>query len=182
MSTVADTLSDRPAARPETPPAGPPRAPRPVTRRRFLRVAVPATLGGVIAAGLASWGDWLGLGRRLRWSGRGWAQTARAYSHAWLPPAERIVRHFDYLTLDRAGVERYVREYERVFGRAELRHVARNQELYTKYLMSTDFFLNGADERRVVRFVALYHPYTTPCWNPLVPPGAAMPGAGPPTA
>lgn len=155
----------------------PPGAPRPVTRRRFVRVAGATAIGSAVAVGLASWADWLGLRTRGRWSLRGWTETARGYTWAWLPPAERLVRHFDYLTLDRTGVERYVREYQRVFGKVHPRSIARNQEFYTKYLMSTDFFQHGGDESRPVRFVALYHPYTTPCWNPLVPPGAAHPGA-----
>ena len=34
------------------------------------------------------------------------------------------------------------------------------------YLSSTDFFINDADESRPVRFVALYDPYVSPCYNP----------------
>jgi hypothetical protein len=35
------------------------------------------------------------------------------------------------------------------------------------FLLSTDFFLNGADESRPVRYVRFYNPYKSPCWNPL---------------
>jgi hypothetical protein len=36
----------------------------------------------------------------------------------------------------------------------------------------TDFFLNGADTARPVRFVALYDPHVTPCWRPFPPASA----------
>lgn len=36
----------------------------------------------------------------------------------------------------------------------------------TKYLLSTDFFLNGADESRNVRYLSFYEPHRAPCRNP----------------
>jgi hypothetical protein len=39
-------------------------------------------------------------------------------------------------------------------------------QLVTSYLLSSDFFRNGMDESRVVKFVALYNPYTSPCAHP----------------
>jgi hypothetical protein len=41
--------------------------------------------------------------------------------------------------------------------------------LATKYLLSSDFFLNGADESRTVRYVNLYDPMR-PCGNPFARP------------
>ena len=41
--------------------------------------------------------------------------------------------------------------------------------LISSYLLSGDFFLNGADESRVVRYVALYDPLR-PCGNPFARP------------
>jgi len=32
--------------------------------------------------------------------------------------------------------------------------------------MSSDFFLNGADESKTVRYVAIYNPYVGACRNP----------------
>ncbi len=41
--------------------------------------------------------------------------------------------------------------------------------LATMYLLSSDFFSNGADESRIVRYVALYDPMR-PCVNPFARP------------
>jgi len=34
------------------------------------------------------------------------------------------------------------------------------------YLLSTDFFANGANEQRAVSYISFYDPYTRPCGNP----------------
>jgi hypothetical protein len=36
----------------------------------------------------------------------------------------------------------------------------------SQYLLSTDFFQNGADERRLVTYLSFYNPYTAACRNP----------------
>jgi hypothetical protein len=41
-------------------------------------------------------------------------------------------------------------------------------ELYVRFLMSTDFFINDEDAARPLHFLAYYDPYRTPCFNPLV--------------
>jgi len=38
----------------------------------------------------------------------------------------------------------------------------------TKYLLSTDFFLKGADESRTVKYLSFYEPHLAPCRNPFV--------------
>ena len=141
-------------------PPGP--APRRIGRRAFLG----ATLAGGALAALGMAGDWFRMRTRVLWEARAVENYARAYTYPHLPVDERIRRHFDYLTIDEAGLARFVREYERTFGEVELDNVAANRLLYTKFLMSTDFFLNGQDETRPVRFVALHDPYASPCWNP----------------
>ena len=35
------------------------------------------------------------------------------------------------------------------------------------FLLSTDFFAQGADERKQLSFVALYDPFLNPCYNPM---------------
>ncbi len=40
-------------------------------------------------------------------------------------------------------------------------------EVATTFLLSTDFFINGADETRPVKYVRLYAPYKNPCWDPV---------------
>lgn len=38
----------------------------------------------------------------------------------------------------------------------------------TKYLLSTDFFQHGADESRSLRYLSFYEPQLAPCRNPFV--------------
>ena len=151
-----------------TSPDSAPDAPRsgPSSRRIGRRAFLGATLAGGTLAALGMAGDWFRMRTRFLWEARAAENYARAYTYPHLPVAERIRRHFDYLTIDEAGLERFVREYERTFGAVELDNVAGNRLLYTKFLMSTDFFMNGQDETRPVRFVALHDPYVSPCWNP----------------
>ena len=138
-------------------------APKRITRRRFLgaaTLALAASAGGIAVL------DWLGLRTWARWQMRGVENYARAYSWAFLEPAERIRRHFDYLSIDEEGLQRFVADYERHYGKVTPRATAANRVMYTKFLMSTDFFRNGADERKPVRYVALYDPYVSPCYVP----------------
>ena len=39
-------------------------------------------------------------------------------------------------------------------------------QLVTAYMLSSDFFKNGMDESRVVKYLALYDPYLRPCAHP----------------
>jgi hypothetical protein len=39
-------------------------------------------------------------------------------------------------------------------------------EVVSKFLLSTDFFLNRMDETRKINYLKLYSPYTFPCSNP----------------
>lgn len=140
-------------------------APRPISRRRFVRVAA---LGAVAVGGVAAVGARV-YGGQLAWWQRRIENYAAAYSWAFLPPAARLRRHFDYLTLAPGTIERFVREYERACGRVTVRDVAANRRFHTAFLMSTDFFRTGADPRRPARFVALHDPYRSPCWVPFPP-------------
>jgi hypothetical protein len=60
----------------------------------------------------------------------------------------------------------YIRDFERHVGPLAGVH-AWPIDVYTRYLLSTDFFRNGADESRRVRYLSFYHPYVTICYNPL---------------
>lgn len=48
-------------------------------------------------------------------------------------------------------------------------HPLRRMEdnVVTKFLMSTDFFARGADESRTLRYLSFYDPRSAPCRNPL---------------
>jgi hypothetical protein len=83
-------------------------------------------------------------------------------------PEERLIReHFAYLTIDPDGLRRFRREYRHVFGSSTYDGEEEVRHLLDTFLMSTDFFLHGADESRTIRFTTLYDVYTNPCYHPL---------------
>lgn len=92
-----------------------------------------------------------------------------------------ILNEFDYLNLDQSGVEKFVEDYFRdkpeslssqmkiksyYFLRLKSDRSRFVSELARKYLLSTDFFRNGMDERKLVSFVGVYNPYVSPCSSP----------------
>lgn len=76
--------------------------------------------------------------------------------------AAELRRHFDYLELDEESLARYARDYLRYLAPPDLA----GTDLYTRFLLSNDFFQNGADESRPMHYVTLYDPYVTACRNP----------------
>jgi hypothetical protein len=83
-------------------------------------------------------------------------------------PEERLIReHFAYLTIDANGLRRFRREYRRAIGPPPLDGETQVRRFLDTFLMSTDFFRQGADESRTVRYTMLYDIYTNPCYNPL---------------
>jgi hypothetical protein len=123
-----------------------------MTRRRFLQI-----LAWCVAPLAAGWLAW-----RNSLFDRG---TARLLAIV-LTPQQRLRAHFRYLDLDSGGVDQYFADYQRFQGKLSRRSPL-PAEVFTHYLLSTDFFRYGADETRRVRYVGFYDPYTTPCNNPL---------------
>ena len=119
-----------------------------LTRRQLLRLGLCAVAG----AGLGSWGH------RRRWGWDGVYRQRRLNEH--------LHRTFGYLRPDPAGVDRFVALYlEHHNGsptRGSLPHVEQT------FLLSTDFFQSGQPATGPIRFVTLYHPYVSPCYDPLV--------------
>lgn len=126
-----------------------------MNRRKFVQIGAATVASAAAGAvGGAAYQNRQGLANYWDW-----------YHDAYLPWEERIAQRFDYLQLDRAGVQAFVRDYEKHIG--ELNALSpRDKDLFERFLMSTDFFQHGADESRPVRYVAFYDPYVTPCWNP----------------
>jgi hypothetical protein len=130
-----------------------------IGRRRFLALGVAAAGGAALAI--------VGYRRRL-WH--------RAWRRLWPRPVERVYtkrelqqhlqRTFAYLHPDVAGVERYVDLY--------LAHYHDSPsdgdlpQFETTFLLSTNFFQSGQPTSGPIQFVALFHPYVSPCYNPLV--------------
>lgn len=100
--------------------------------------------------------------------------------------AALLRERFDYLRFDltdehwREFGDLYIEHYGVIAHRTMYlvrdqntdRYDARVEHLESTFLLSTDFFLNNADESKPVRYVRLYHPYVSPCWNPLAMAGA----------
>jgi hypothetical protein len=127
-----------------------------VRRRRFLAIvaaaaALPAS--GALAVWYASADS---LPRRV-------AGTLRSVVQ---DPSRRLAQYYAYLNLDPAGLEAFVRDYERNYQRS-LRFRPWREDVPLRYLLSTDHFRNRSDRPDVVRYVAFYDPYVTPCNNPL---------------
>ncbi len=103
--------------------------------------------------------------------------------------AEVLRNRLSYLKLEPTGVEAFARDlmesnlvagdklrilsatgllqfpFEAVgFRPSALR--LREERIITYYLLSTDFFLTGADQSRVVNYLGFYDPYKAACFNP----------------
>lgn len=126
-----------------------------ITRRRFLRAAAWGAVP--IAAGWLAWRDSLA-----------WLLDRSAVRLAAMvrSPEERLVAHFGYLKLDPAGVGQYFADCQQHWPDFS-RRVPLAPDVYTGYLLSTDFFRHGADEARLIQYVGFYDPGVTPCNNPL---------------
>jgi hypothetical protein len=135
------------------------------TRRRFLLS---------LAGGFSALVVWRGLGSTQ-------ADAIAAVLH----------KRLDYLQLDDAGVAAFARDliargyvspfrlrfvsairplYERLpmAGHSRIEDVVRHGEerIVTLYLLSSDFFIHGADMARTIRYVGFYDPVARPCSNP----------------
>ncbi|MDH4043250.1 MAG: hypothetical protein OEY20_13970 [Gemmatimonadota bacterium] len=150
--------------------ADPENAPRLHTRRWFL-----GSLGALLAGSLGWWGV-----------GREWSASIRSL----------VARRLYFLDLDPAGLDAFARDamadpqlpfpkhmhvrrwffslYSRVPVRlfpllpARDRLAGLEARVVQKYLLSTDFFLQGADESVTVRYRAYFDPYRRPCVNPFL--------------
>ena len=124
-------------------------------RRRFIAIT---SLAGLVA-GITS----------LKFITRSFGEAA----------ADIIRNELPYLKLEDAGLRKFVSDFSKrkdaryrmtirgysFLGISSSRSGKINQ-LVTAYLLSSDFFSNGMDEKRVVKYVALYDPYLRPCAHP----------------
>ena len=96
--------------------------------------------------------------------------------------AQFLRGNFHYLRLNVSDAQMhkfaadYAKHYQRIGRRQLHRFKGRDASYFDRlmdhlaitFLMSTDFFLNGGDESKPVKYVMLYHPYVSPCWNPIL--------------
>ena len=126
-----------------------------MTRRAFLRSAALGALP--LGAGLVVWRE------SLAW----FVSRASTRVVAMVrPPEDRLRAHFHYLTLDPAAVEQYFADLRRYHPAFSTRQPL-GTDIHTQFLLSTDFFQHGGDEKRTIHYVGYYDPSATPCNNPL---------------
>lgn len=77
--------------------------------------------------------------------------------------ATAVRAHFPYLEIPDEVVDAFVRDFEAAYGAWRPRA---GSAPFTRFLASSDFFQNGADESRPLRYVRLFDPYASPCYNP----------------
>jgi hypothetical protein len=135
-----------------------------IRRRQFLVLAALA-LGA--ASGVAAWAR-KKSGRRAFGAVRIRElalELERLESVAELPLEEAIYRYYDYLKLDSSGVNAFVKA-NHTSGHPVHQDLITLQQTMSRYLLSTDFFIHGVDESRVVKYVAFHDPHLTPCFTP----------------
>jgi hypothetical protein len=92
---------------------------------------------------------------------------------------ELIEEELSFLKLDREGVRKFAADYSKTknssyrltirgyaFFGVKAAQSGKVNQLVSGYLLSTDFFTNGRDETRQVKYVGLYDPYSRPCSHP----------------
>ena len=132
-----------------------------MTRRTFLLVAAGVTAIGTAVAAV-----------KFRLGPRRLGPHVRRLEGFGLSAAQRLRRHFAWLSLADGTIESYLAEHEVRFG--TMGRFARSEpNFYTRFLLSTDFYENGAERPRngePVRYVGFYDPDTAACYNPLATP------------
>jgi hypothetical protein len=108
-----------------------------------------ALAAGGAAAGLATRGpDLAGLPAPARALGR------------------RIARRLSRLDVEDEAYRSFLADLEQQEGPLAVDRPA-SDALVQRFLLSTDFFPNGADETRTIRYARYHDPYVNPCWDPL---------------
>jgi hypothetical protein len=111
-----------------------------MNRRQFLRIG----LYGLLAAGATTY---VGLTQcQDQWG------------------AMMVRRQFPELTIADADLARFLEDYQVHYGELLPEGL---DHLYRTFLLSTNFFQQDLDGRGEVEYMNLYHPYASPCYNPL---------------
>jgi hypothetical protein len=90
-----------------------------------------------------------------------------------------ITHELGFLKLEPKGVARFVDDYLKDpwsrFTAAQVKPYyflrtgddkSNVADMTSKYLLSSDFFMNNMDEQKTVQYLGLYNPYRSPCANP----------------
>ncbi len=87
-------------------------------------------------------------------------------------PHGRLRAHYAWLEVDPAAFDRYLADYQRVFGPLH-RFSLPPIDFYTRFLLSTTFFPQmalGPASREPISYTAFYFPRGAACFNPLAQP------------
>lgn len=118
-----------------------------------------AFLGAVAALSLG-----IGLGQ--------WLYRPRQRDDPWAEQTAATVRRLlPYLRIDDDGLARFAQELRArnqyaLLRRARAGDAQAGAWLGQQFLLSSDFFWQGADVAKTVRYRAYYDPYELPCANP----------------
>ncbi len=120
-----------------------------VNRRKFLIAGAGVTAVAGTGAAIANHLGYLG----------GLSPGARGM-------VAKIRQELDFLKFKDTVVSQFLTDYEQ-----RVRRIKSDEPLTPRFvhrfLLSTDFFQMGEDEARELNYVMLYHPYASPCYNPL---------------
>jgi hypothetical protein len=91
----------------------------------------------------------------------GWSLYGKAERNL----ARKIRESFPYLTFSDELLEQFCSDVSSQYGTPKEEDM---DQVRSIFLLSTDFFLNGADESKALKYTVLYHPLINPCSNPLI--------------
>jgi len=129
----------------------------PSNRRAFL-----ASLVSFVSLGAGAWWWWRGQE----------SPPQPENTDPWTKlTAETLRQLLPYLQVDDDGVAQFARDLRAkgqhtLLHRAKAGNVGAREWLGQQFLLSSDFFWNGADVSKIVRYRAYYDPYVQPCANP----------------
>jgi len=130
-----------------------------MTRREFLAVM----------AGVATGATALAVVVRSGWQSERFRRSLRRLEGFGRSPAARLRSHYAWLAVEPAAFDSYIRDYERYFKRLD-RFSIPDPDFFTRFLLSTNFFMNGGSHVRNgerVSYSVFYEPSVSPCYNPL---------------
>ncbi|NJN63704.1 MAG: hypothetical protein HC882_01700 [Acidobacteria bacterium] len=79
--------------------------------------------------------------------------------------AARVRELLPQATIDESELRAFAEVY--VAREADTTKPPIGHDLVTTFLMSTDYFTEPGGDRRSLRFLVLFDPYASPCYNPL---------------
>jgi hypothetical protein len=73
------------------------------------------------------------------------------------------------LKIDPADIAKYVDEHFKFAGSPYYNRYATEEKILVNFMLSTDFFFNGSDETKPIKYLGYNDPYLRPCYDPFIP-------------